>query len=150
MGSPFLESRQLWCLSCCPEWSLILNGFSRRVVLLLGGDRCWLVGEPSCPVNHCWILFSCIKNCCTSCFPSSACKPLSFVHLFSLKSVFYAVLLHRITKVGNDLRCHPVQPSSYHQHFPTQPHPSVQHLNVSLTPLGTVTQPLPWAAHSSV
>ena len=34
---------------------------------------------------------------------------------------------HRITKVGKDLQDHPVQPSTYHQHCPTKPCPSVQH-----------------------
>ena len=35
---------------------------------------------------------------------------------------------HRITDVGKDPQ---VQPSTYHQYFPTKPCPSVQHLNVS-------------------
>ena len=37
---------------------------------------------------------------------------------------------HRITKVGKDLQDHPVQPSTYHQYFPTEPYPSVQQLTM--------------------
>ena len=32
---------------------------------------------------------------------------------------------HRIAEVGKDLQDHPVQPHTYHQYFPTTPHPSV-------------------------
>jgi len=35
---------------------------------------------------------------------------------------------HRIAKVGKDFQYHPAQPSTYHQYFPTEPCPSVQHL----------------------
>jgi len=56
---------------------------------------------------------------------------------------------HRITKVEKDFQDHPVQPSTYHQYFPTKPCPSVLHLNVSWIPLGTVTQPPPWATNFS-
>ena len=56
---------------------------------------------------------------------------------------------HRITKVGKDLQDHPIQLSTYHQYFPTDPCPLVQYLIISWAPPGTVTQPPPWAAHSS-
>ena len=36
----------------------------------------------------------------------------------------------RITKVGKDIQNHLVQLSTYHQYFPTKPHPSVPHLNI--------------------
>ena len=39
--------------------------------------------------------------------------------------------------------------STYHQYFPTKPCPSVQHLNISWAPPGTVIPPPPWAACSS-
>ena len=51
--------------------------------------------------------------------------------------------IHRITKVGKDLQDHLVPLSTYHQYFPTERCPLVQHLNVSWTPPGMVTQPLP-------
>jgi len=56
---------------------------------------------------------------------------------------------HRITQAGKDLQDHPVQPSTYHQYFPTKPRPIVPHLNVSGTSPGMVTLPPPWAACSS-
>jgi len=62
---------------------------------------------------------------------------------------------HRITKDGKDFQDHPVQLSMYcptkfsPQYFPTKPCPSVQHLNISWTPSGMATPPLPWVAHSS-
>ena len=50
--------------------------------------------------------------------------------------------------VGKDLQDHLVQPFTYH-HFPTKPCPSVQ-LKVSWIRPEAVTQPTPWAAHSSM
>ena len=40
-----------------------------------------------------------------------------------------------LNRIGH-LQDHPAQPSTYHHHFPTKPHPSVQHLHVSWTPPG--------------
>lgn len=61
-------------------------------------------------------------------------------------------LSHRITKAGKKLQDHPVQPSTYHQHFPTKSRPYVpqyiytalEHLQDcdSITSLGSTFQHL--------
>ena len=48
---------------------------------------------------------------------------------------------HRTTKVGKDLQDHPIQPSTYHQYNPIKPCPLAQHLSITPTLPGTVTQP---------
>lgn len=38
---------------------------------------------------------------------------------------------HRINKIGNDLKDHPVQPPAHHQYFLTEPCFLVPHLHIS-------------------
>lgn len=52
---------------------------------------------------------------------------LSFI--ISYNEYFFQSQNHKITKAGKGLQDHPVQLSTYHQHFPTKSRPSV-HLNI--------------------
>ena len=57
---------------------------------------------------------------------------------------------HRITKGGKDLQDHLVKPSTCRQYLVTIPCSFLQHLNISWASGWMVTQPPPWAAHSSI
>ena len=110
------------------------------------------------------ILSSVVRKNCFNLFKNSAILegdlitgPLALTGPHS--SIIHVVLSHgeprdqRITKVGKDLQDHSVWSSSPTVHlppiFPTNPCPSVQHLNVLWTPPGSMTLLPPWAAHSS-
>ena len=63
-----------------------------------------------------------------NCFYSNQIS--NFLHFWQYRNRITESKNHRITEVGKDLQDHLVQPSTYHQYFPTKPCPLL-HLNIS-------------------